>query len=141
MLLAATADDLDRLCAAAAGVRDAGLRAAGREGVVTYSPKVLSVPNWSDPTRMVVTMERPKPVRVAVCPACGSREANAIWCGMPAGDPELSCPPEVSLGGRLVNDANPDRLCNTCGHEWLTHTNARGLRGRAALEVSHVAGQ
>lgn len=56
MLLAATADDLDRLCAAAAGVRDAGLRAAGREGVVTYSPKVLSVPNWSDPTRMVVTM-------------------------------------------------------------------------------------
>jgi hypothetical protein len=41
VLLAATADDLDRLCAAAARVRDGGLRAAGREGVVTYSPKVL----------------------------------------------------------------------------------------------------
>jgi FO synthase len=40
-LLAATGDDLDRLTAAAAKVRDAGLLAAGREGVVTYSPKVF----------------------------------------------------------------------------------------------------
>jgi FO synthase len=40
-LLAATGDDLDRLCAAAAQVRDAGLTAAGRPGVVTYSPKVF----------------------------------------------------------------------------------------------------
>ncbi len=41
VLLAATGDDLDRLCAAAARVRDAGLVAAGRPGVVTYSPKVF----------------------------------------------------------------------------------------------------
>jgi FO synthase len=41
VLLAATGDDLDRLCAAAARVRDAGLAAAGRAGVVTYSPKVF----------------------------------------------------------------------------------------------------
>ncbi len=41
VLLAATGDDLDRLCAAAARVRDAGLQAAGRPGVVTYSPKVF----------------------------------------------------------------------------------------------------
>ncbi|MCW2765005.1 MAG: synthase subunit 2 / synthase subunit 1 [Nocardioides sp.] len=40
-LLAATGEDLDRLCAAAARVRDAGLVAAGRPGVVTYSPKVF----------------------------------------------------------------------------------------------------
>ncbi|MBC9733718.1 bifunctional FO biosynthesis protein CofGH [Nocardioides marmotae] len=40
-LLAATGPDLDRLCAAAAKVRDAGLVAAGRAGVVTYSPKVF----------------------------------------------------------------------------------------------------
>ncbi|TQK72614.1 bifunctional FO biosynthesis protein CofGH [Nocardioides sp. SLBN-35] len=44
-LLAATGEDLDRLCAAAAKVRDAGLVAAGRvvdgTGVVTYSPKVF----------------------------------------------------------------------------------------------------
>ncbi len=40
-LLAATGDDLDRLTAAAAQVRDAGLVAAGRPGVVTYSPKVF----------------------------------------------------------------------------------------------------
>ena len=40
-LLAATGEDLDRLTAAAAKVRDAGLVAAGREGVVTYSPKVF----------------------------------------------------------------------------------------------------
>jgi FO synthase len=40
-LLAATGEDLDRLCAAAAQVRDAGLAAAGRPGVVTYSPKVF----------------------------------------------------------------------------------------------------
>ena len=40
-LLAARGEDLDRLCAAAAGVRDAGLVAAGRPGVVTYSPKVF----------------------------------------------------------------------------------------------------
>jgi FO synthase len=40
-LLAATGDDLDRLAAAAAKVRDAGLVAAGRPGVVTYSPKVF----------------------------------------------------------------------------------------------------
>ncbi|QIG41893.1 bifunctional FO biosynthesis protein CofGH [Nocardioides anomalus] len=41
VLLAATGADLDRLCAAAARVRDAGLAAAGRAGVVTYSPKVF----------------------------------------------------------------------------------------------------
>ena len=41
VLLAATGDDLDRLTAAAARVRDAGLTAAGRPGVVTYSPKVF----------------------------------------------------------------------------------------------------
>ena len=41
VLLAATGDDLDRLCAAAARVRDAGLAAAGRPGIVTYSPKVF----------------------------------------------------------------------------------------------------
>ncbi|MEO2037593.1 MAG: hypothetical protein ABGW90_02665, partial [Martelella sp.] len=40
-LLAATGADLDRMCAAAAQVRDAGLLAAGRPGVVTYSPKVF----------------------------------------------------------------------------------------------------
>ncbi|KRA38328.1 MULTISPECIES: bifunctional FO biosynthesis protein CofGH [unclassified Nocardioides] len=41
VLLAATGDDLDRLAGAAAKVRDAGLVAAGRAGVVTYSPKVF----------------------------------------------------------------------------------------------------
>src|SRR6187402_3131850 len=40
-LLAATGPDLERLTAAAAQVRDAGLVAAGRPGVVTYSPKVF----------------------------------------------------------------------------------------------------
>jgi FO synthase len=40
-LLAATGDELDRLTAAAAKVRDAGLVAAGRPAVVTYSPKVF----------------------------------------------------------------------------------------------------
>src|SRR6188768_3782533 len=41
VLLAARGGDLDRLCAVAARVRDAGLVAAGRPGVVTYSPKVF----------------------------------------------------------------------------------------------------
>ena len=41
VLLAATGEDLDRLSAVAAKVRDAGLVAAGRPGVVTYSPKVF----------------------------------------------------------------------------------------------------
>ncbi|WP_028643049.1 bifunctional FO biosynthesis protein CofGH [Nocardioides sp. URHA0020] len=41
VLLSATGDDLDRLTAVAAKVRDAGLVAAGRPGVVTYSPKVF----------------------------------------------------------------------------------------------------
>jgi FO synthase len=40
-LLAAGGEELDRLTAAAARVRDAGLAAAGRAGVVTYSPKVF----------------------------------------------------------------------------------------------------
>ena len=40
-LLAARGPDLDALCASAAGVRDAGLEAAGRSGAVTYSPKVF----------------------------------------------------------------------------------------------------
>jgi FO synthase len=40
-LLAATGAELDRLTAAAARVRDAGLVAAGRPAVVTYSPKVF----------------------------------------------------------------------------------------------------
>ncbi|MDR7254200.1 FO synthase [Nocardioides sp. BE266] len=40
-LLAATGEDLDRLASVAARVRGAGLVAAGRPGVVTYSPKVF----------------------------------------------------------------------------------------------------
>jgi FO synthase len=40
-LLAASGEDLDRLCAAAARVRDAGLAEAGRAGIVTYSRKVF----------------------------------------------------------------------------------------------------
>ncbi len=40
-LLAARGPDLTELAAAAARVRDAGLQAAGRPGVVTYSPKVF----------------------------------------------------------------------------------------------------
>ena len=41
MLLAARGEDLDRLTSIAARVRDAGLVAAGRPGVVTFSPKVF----------------------------------------------------------------------------------------------------
>ncbi|MCW2820145.1 MAG: fbiC, partial [Marmoricola sp.] len=41
VLLAATGEDLGRLTAVAGRVRDAGLEAAGRAGVVTYSPKVF----------------------------------------------------------------------------------------------------
>src|SRR5215218_3641894 len=41
VLLSARGDDLERLCATAARVRDAGLVGAGRPGVVTYSPKVF----------------------------------------------------------------------------------------------------
>ncbi|WP_445257276.1 bifunctional FO biosynthesis protein CofGH [Nocardioides aurantiacus] len=41
VLLAARGADLERLSAVAARVRDAGLVAAGRPGVVTYSPKVF----------------------------------------------------------------------------------------------------
>jgi FO synthase len=40
-LLAARGEDLDRLTGVASRVRDAGLVAAGRPGVVTYSPKVF----------------------------------------------------------------------------------------------------
>ncbi|GIM89261.1 bifunctional FO biosynthesis protein CofGH [Paractinoplanes toevensis] len=40
-LLAATGDPLDDLLAIAGGIRDSGLRLAGREGVVTYSRKVF----------------------------------------------------------------------------------------------------
>lgn len=41
VLLQARGGDLDRLCAAAAQVRDLGLRDAGRGGVVTFSKKVF----------------------------------------------------------------------------------------------------
>ena len=41
ILLAARGDDLTRLCAAAARVRDQGLEDAGRPGTVTYSRKVF----------------------------------------------------------------------------------------------------
>ncbi|GAB96515.1 FO synthase [Kineosphaera limosa] len=41
VLLHARGDDLARLCAAATRVRDAAMVAAGRPGVVTYSPKVF----------------------------------------------------------------------------------------------------
>ncbi|HET6562152.1 MAG TPA: 7,8-didemethyl-8-hydroxy-5-deazariboflavin synthase, partial [Marmoricola sp.] len=40
-LLAARGEDLSGLCEVAGRVRDAGLVAAGRPGVVTYSPKVF----------------------------------------------------------------------------------------------------
>src|SRR4051794_5069458 len=41
VLLSARGGDLDALCAVAARIRDAGLEAAGRPGVVTYSRKVF----------------------------------------------------------------------------------------------------
>jgi FO synthase len=41
ILLSARGADLDRVCAVAARIRDAGLQAAGRPGVVTYSRKVF----------------------------------------------------------------------------------------------------
>ncbi len=41
VLLTARGPDLEALCTTAAHVRDAGLEAAGRAGVVTYSPKVF----------------------------------------------------------------------------------------------------
>src|SRR3954469_22015674 len=41
VLLGARAEDLARLCAVAARVRDAGLRDVGRPAVITYSPKVF----------------------------------------------------------------------------------------------------
>src|SRR5690606_29709777 len=41
VLLHACDDDLETLCAYASRVRDAGLEAAGRPGVITYSRKVL----------------------------------------------------------------------------------------------------
>ena len=41
VLLSARGEALQRLCTVAARVRDAGLSAAGRPGVVTYSPKVF----------------------------------------------------------------------------------------------------
>ena len=41
VLLTARGSDLEALCTTAARVRDAGLEAAGRPGVVTYSPKVF----------------------------------------------------------------------------------------------------
>jgi FO synthase len=41
VLLTARGEDLQALCTTAARVRDAGLEAAGRPGVVTYSPKVF----------------------------------------------------------------------------------------------------
>ncbi len=41
VLLSAAGEDLTRLCAVAARVRDQGLEAAGRAGVVTYSRKVF----------------------------------------------------------------------------------------------------
>jgi FO synthase len=40
-LLSARGADLEALCVTATRVRDAGLAAAGRPGVVTYSPKVF----------------------------------------------------------------------------------------------------
>jgi FO synthase len=41
VLLTARGEDLEAVCTTAARVRDAGLEAAGRPGVVTYSPKVF----------------------------------------------------------------------------------------------------
>src|SRR5689334_17897519 len=41
VLLQARDEELERLCAVAAALRDRGLEAAGRPGVVTYSPKVF----------------------------------------------------------------------------------------------------
>ena len=42
ILLSARGDDLRDLCAHAAQVRDQGLEATGRPGIVTYSRKVFS---------------------------------------------------------------------------------------------------
>jgi len=74
---------------------------------------------------MEPSIERPKPLRVAACPACRSRNVNAVWYGMPLGDPDLFWPPNVTVGGCVLSGLDPNRVCLDCGHEWFTPAAAR----------------
>lgn len=57
--------------------------------------------------------------KVAPCPACGSRRGVPIVYGYPSS--KLSKDAEkglVVLGGCCVSEANPTRVCLSCGHCW-----------------------
>ncbi len=83
---------------------------------------------------MEPTMERPKPLRLAACPVCKNRNVNAIWYGMPLGDPEPLWPPNVTAGGCALSGPDPNRVCLDCGHEWSTPAAARlALPSESAL--------
>jgi hypothetical protein len=78
-------------------------------------------------------MDRPKPVRVTKCPSCGSRDVNAIWYGLPCGDPATEWPPNVSVGGCCVSLDAANRACNWCGHQWQTPAAARASKKHLAM--------
>ena len=56
---------------------------------------------------------------VAACPRCGSREVLTIVDGTPGLElAKESIAGEMALGGSVVSPDVPDRLCQSCGHEW-----------------------
>ena len=56
------------------------------------------------------------------CPFCGSDNISSIIYGYPS--PELldkAARGEVSLGGCVITNYDPNKKCNVCGKSWNTH--------------------
>ena len=113
VLLAARGEQLDELLAAASRVRDAGLVAEGRPGVVTYSRKVF-IPLTrlcrdrchyctfaTVPHRLPAAfLEREEVLEIARAGAAAGLQGGAVHPGRPAGG-ALAGGPGVAGGARL----------------------------------------
>lgn len=65
-----------------------------------------------------------------LCPRCRGRLVPIVY-GMPAADlVEKAIRGELSIGGCVVIDDPPDRVCSKCGLEWRTHPGSLLLQAR-----------
>lgn len=57
------------------------------------------------------------------CPACGAKDVIRIVYGLPTEKAmKRAHRGEIMLGGCVVTDSDPNRLCRACGRSWVDET-------------------
>lgn len=79
----------------------------------------------------------------AICPSCQKVNGVPLLWGYPDNESlDLSARGEVALGGCILNNANLDRHCRSCGHQWessLFPQNERTSKGRTQAKSNKRA--